>query len=66
MTYTLTITYDNGKMFKEIGDLPTVMGDWSFKVDTDPNWTYAELVSDQTGEVLAAWRNDPQYGLTCI
>lgn len=63
MLYELTMTYENGIKKKEKADLPTLMHCLSYYMEEEP-WTYVEIVNAQTGEVIALWENNSDYGVT--
>lgn len=63
MLYELTLTYENGIVKKEKADLPTLMHCLSYYIDNEP-WTLIEIVNCQTGELIAVWTDNPQYGVT--
>lgn len=65
MMYELTMTYDDGTMKKEQAKLPNLMCALSIYME-DNDWTYAEIMNCQTGELIATWENNPQYGATTI
>lgn len=65
MLYELTLTYDDGAMKKEQATLPNLMTALGVYLEDD-TWTYAEIMSCQTGELLATWANNKDYGVTTI
>ena len=66
MMYELTMTYANGALVKEKNTLPKLMHKLSYQLWFTEDWLLIEIVSCQTGEVLAAWTQDPSYGVTTV
>lgn len=65
MMYQLLMTYDDGTVKKEKANLPSLMAALGIYME-DKSWCFAEITNCQTGEVLAAWMNNPVYGATTI
>ena len=62
MMYHVTLCNGHKTVLSQTADLPTCMYLLSLLMHND--WTFAELTSEQTGEVLAAWQNNSEYGMT--
>ena len=65
MMYELTMTYDDGTMKQERAKLPNLMSALGIYMEDD-NWAYVEIMNCQTGELIATWGNNPQYGVTSM
>lgn len=63
MLYELTMTYENGITKKERADLPTLMHCLSYYMDEEP-WTHIDIMNAQTGEIIACWEQNDEYGVT--
>lgn len=62
MDYTVRVWNGTDSILCQTADLPTCMHLFGVIFATD--WTYADLISEQTGEVLCKWYNNPEYGVT--
>lgn len=63
MMYELVLTYDDGAMKKETAKLPNLMSALGIYMEDD-SWCYAQITNCQTGEVIAIWENNSEYGAT--
>lgn len=66
LKYELTVTTANGT-FSVSDNLPTIMQNASEYTEwLGADLEFMQIMNLQTGEVLAAWRHDPTYGLTAV
>lgn len=65
MQYELTVTTVEGT-FSVSDNLPRIMKSAGRYAEIAPDLEFMQIMNLQTGEVLAAWINDPAYGLTAV
>lgn len=63
MLYELTLNYENGITKKETADLPTLMHCLSYYMEEEP-WHTIDIMNCQTGEIIAMWEHNEDYGVT--
>lgn len=64
MEYELMVTLTDGRYFRERARLPEIMQSVG---DYNPEMVVLMQIENlQTGEVIAAWRFVPGYGLTSV
>jgi len=63
MMYELTMVYENNVRKVERADLPTLMHCLSYYMDEEP-WAHIEIMNCQTGEIIAMWEHNDEYGVT--
>lgn len=63
MMYELMLMYKDNYMKKEQSTLPRLMQALSIYMEDD-SWLYAEIMNCNTGELLATWVNNEDYGVT--
>lgn len=62
MEYTVKVWYEDRVLLEQTANLPTCMQ--LLSVALCAQWTRAHMVSQQTGEVIARWENNSEYGVT--
>lgn len=65
MKYELVMTYNNGAMKKETAKLPELIAALGIYMEDD-TWLYAHIMNCQTGELIAIWENNSEYGVGAI
>lgn len=65
--YELLVTTVDGRCFVKVDNLPAIMKNASeYTERLGADMVLMQVTNLQTGEVLAAWRYDPTYGLTAV
>lgn len=62
MTYTVRVWNGKKVLLHKTADMPTCMA--LLSVITQNNWTNADMINNQTGEVIVRWTNTEEYGTT--
>ncbi len=65
--YELLVTTIDARCLLKVDNLPAIMknaGEYAEQLGAD--MVFMQVTNMQTGEVLAAWRYDPTYGLTAV
>lgn len=62
MMYTVRVWNRAKSVLSQTADLPTCMTLLSVVFTTE--WTDADLINDQTGEIVARWTYNSDYGVT--
>lgn len=65
MEYELVMTYNDGGMKKETEKLPALMTALGIYME-DNSWTYVQIMNCQTGELIATWENNSEYGVGTV
>lgn len=65
MKYELVLTYKDGTMKKETEELPKLMTALGIYMEDD-TWVYAHIMNCQTGELIAIWQNNKEYGVETV
>lgn len=67
LKYELLVTTRGARCLLKVDNLPAIMkyaGERAEQLGAD--MVFMQVTNMQTGEVLAAWRYDPTYGLTAV
>lgn len=67
LTYELLVTTRGARCLLKVDNLPAIMksaSEYTERLGAD--MVFMQVTNLQTGEVLAAWRYDPTYGLTAV
>lgn len=65
MEYELVMTYKDGAMKKETEKLPKLMTALGIYMEDD-SWVYVQIMNCQTGELIATWENNSEYGVGTV
>lgn len=62
MQYTVRVWNKSKAVLSQTADMPTCMHLLGIVMQGD--WTDADMISEQTGEVIMRWVNNSDYGIT--